>query len=139
MTLLAAATPLRPWQLGLMFFVALSPSLGTAVAALGRLVLMLWAFEHLSILEYSIALRYLSEWQVWVVLQVEAAEQDQTRRQNLLVIVVATNLYSLRLIWGCTALLRGQVSVSAVVLCASMSRVMLPQLFQWLVHHDWLR
>lgn len=100
---------------------------------------MLWAFEHLSILEYSIALRYLSEWQVWVVLQVEAAEQDQTRRQNLLVIVVATNLYSPRLIWGCTALLRGQVSVSAVVLCASMSRVMLPQLFQWLLHHDWLR
>ena len=43
MTLPAAAIPLRPWQLGLMFFVALSPSLGTAVAALGRLVLMLWA------------------------------------------------------------------------------------------------
>lgn len=39
----AAAIPLRPWQLGLMFFVALSPSLGTAVAALGRLILMLWA------------------------------------------------------------------------------------------------
>ena len=43
MTLPAAAIPLRPWQLGLMFFIALSPSLGTAVAALGRLVLMLWA------------------------------------------------------------------------------------------------
>lgn len=43
MTLPAAVIPLRPWQLGLMFFVALSPSLGTAVAALGRLVLMLWA------------------------------------------------------------------------------------------------
>jgi len=43
MTIPAAAIPLRPWQLGLMFFIALSPSLGTAVAALGRLVLMLWA------------------------------------------------------------------------------------------------
>ena len=43
MTSTAAAISLRPWQLGLMFFVALSPSLGTAVAALGRLVLMLWA------------------------------------------------------------------------------------------------
>jgi O-antigen ligase len=43
MTIPKAAIPLRPWQLGLMFFIALSPSLGTAVAALGRLVLMLWA------------------------------------------------------------------------------------------------
>jgi O-antigen ligase len=43
MTIPTATIPLRPWQLALMFFVALSPSLGTAVAALGRLVLMLWA------------------------------------------------------------------------------------------------
>lgn len=50
---LTAGLPLKPWQLGLMFFIALSPSLGTAVAALGRLALMLWALIALLTLHRS--------------------------------------------------------------------------------------